>query len=119
LQLRNTGTAHSARTDPLDLDSGPLAIASDNPGEFIVTNDTCANAAVPGHGTCTMDIRFGPSAAGPRAATLSVAPAMAAARRAEAAACARTSPRANPAATAPVNASASCETPYRGGTHFT
>jgi ASPM-SPD-2-Hydin domain-containing protein len=59
-------------TNDGDMDSGPLAIENSNAAEFIVSNDTCANVPVVGHGTCTMDIRFLPSSSGARSASLTV-----------------------------------------------
>lgn len=59
-------------TNDGDLDSGPLAIENTNAAEFIVSNDTCANVPVVGHGTCTMDIRFLPSSGGARSSSLTV-----------------------------------------------
>jgi hypothetical protein len=59
-------------TNDGDLDSGPLTVENTNAAEFIVSNDTCANVPVVGHGTCTMDIRFLPSSSGARSSSLTV-----------------------------------------------
>lgn len=63
-------------TNEGDIESGALAIENTNGAEFIVSNDTCSNASVPGRGTCTMDIRFLPSGAGTRSASLTVSDVM-------------------------------------------
>jgi hypothetical protein len=55
-----------------DIETGALAVENTNGAEFIVSNDACANVSVPGHGTCTMDIRFLPSSGGTRSASLTV-----------------------------------------------
>lgn len=59
-------------TNEGDLATGPLQIQNDNVPEFVVSNDTCSNASVAGHGTCQIDIRFRPSAAGSRTGALAV-----------------------------------------------
>lgn len=60
--LNNTG----------DLPSGALAVVNDNMAEFVVSNDLCNGAVVPGLGSCTLTVRFVPSAVGARTATITV-----------------------------------------------
>lgn len=55
-----------------DLPSGALQVANDNPTEFEQTNDTCSNAQLAGHSSCQMTIRFRPSDAGARTASVVV-----------------------------------------------
>ena len=59
-------------TNEGDLDSGALAVTNTNPTDFLISDDVCNAAAVAGAGTCTMVIRFRPSAGGPRTATITV-----------------------------------------------
>jgi hypothetical protein len=59
-------------TNEGDLDSGALAVTNTAEAEFAISNDTCNAAAVAGGGTCTMDIRFRPTAFGARTATITV-----------------------------------------------
>jgi hypothetical protein len=59
-----------------DLASGPLQVANGDAAEFIVSNDSCSNVSVEGHGTCAMDIRFRPNASGGRTANLDVTDAV-------------------------------------------
>lgn len=60
--LNNTG----------DLASGELVVSNDNPMEFVVLDDGCQGVAVPGGGSCTLTIRFAPSTAGARTASVTV-----------------------------------------------
>ncbi len=41
-------------------------------GDFLKTGDTCTGTAVPKDGTCTITLRFSPSAEGPRSGTLTI-----------------------------------------------
>lgn len=55
-----------------DLPTGTLTVQNDNPTEFTISNDSCADFAVPGRASCQMIIRFRPSAAGNRSARVLV-----------------------------------------------
>jgi hypothetical protein len=55
-----------------DLPTGTLTITNSNGTEFVIRNDSCSNAAVPGRASCQMIIRFRPSAAGNRSARVVV-----------------------------------------------
>jgi hypothetical protein len=57
-------------TNDGDLPSGALQLTNPNLTEFVVSNDTCSGASIPGHGSCSLDIRFLASAIGPRSANL-------------------------------------------------
>jgi virginiamycin B lyase len=65
----------------------PLTVRNDGPGplhvrrvavtgaqhdDFLISSDDCSQATLPVGGSCTVDLRFGPSATGARAATLTV-----------------------------------------------
>jgi len=43
-----------------------------NPGDFVITNDSCTGSAIPTAGACTFDVAFAPTATGPRAATATI-----------------------------------------------
>jgi len=60
--LNNTG----------DLPSSALVVANDNMAEFVIGNDLCNGAVVPGLGSCTLSLRFVPAAVGARTATVTV-----------------------------------------------
>jgi hypothetical protein len=60
--LNNTG----------DLASGALDVQNDNPTEFVVVDDGCKGVEVAGAGSCTLTIRFTPSTAGARTASVTV-----------------------------------------------
>jgi hypothetical protein len=58
--------------------NGPLTVSSvdisgANSGEFAKSSDGCGNQTVPPQGTCSVDVKFTPSAPGTRTATLSFA----------------------------------------------
>jgi hypothetical protein len=55
-----------------DLPTGTLTVQNGNAAEFVIRNDSCSNAAVPGRASCQMIIRFRPSAAGNRSARVVV-----------------------------------------------
>ncbi|WP_448640141.1 choice-of-anchor D domain-containing protein [Geodermatophilus sp. URMC 63] len=64
LTARNTGTT------PIHLDAFPTSGA--NHSEFVVTASTCRNREIPAGGSCSADVVFVPTGAGPRAASLTV-----------------------------------------------
>jgi len=55
-----------------DLASGELVVVNDNPTEFVILNDGCQGVAVAGGASCTLTIRFTPSTAGARTASVTV-----------------------------------------------
>lgn len=57
----------------LTLPAGAVTLAGTDAGRFAVTGDTCSGSAVPGGGTCTIDVTFAPAAAGGASATLRIA----------------------------------------------
>jgi hypothetical protein len=57
-------------TNDGDLPSGPLQLTNTNGTEFVVTSDTCSGANIPGHGSCSMDVRYLPGSIGPRTENL-------------------------------------------------
>jgi len=65
-----TNTA-AAGSQPLVLE---LMIAGANSGDFSLANDTCSGAGIPAGTTasCTVDVRFAPTALGSRSASLSI-----------------------------------------------
>ncbi|MFL5870963.1 MAG: choice-of-anchor D domain-containing protein [Solirubrobacterales bacterium] len=60
--VTNTGTAN--------LSISSVALATGNPGDFGTQNDTCTGATLAPAQTCTIQARFSPTAAGPRATNL-------------------------------------------------
>ena len=69
----NVFTIHNLGAGPLDLTGAPLvAIGGANPGDFVVTVGP-SNDPVAASGTSTFTIRFDPTAAGLRTATVSIA----------------------------------------------
>ncbi len=75
---RQVGTASDSQQATLTNGGGsPLTIAGvtltgAHPGDFAVTFNTCAGSA-PAGGSCVVGVRFAPTAAGDRAATLQIA----------------------------------------------
>lgn len=65
--ITNTATSGS---DSLVLDQ--LAPGGADAGDFTLSNDTCSHASVPPGSSCTVDVSFAPTQAGPRDASLSV-----------------------------------------------
>jgi hypothetical protein len=55
-----------------DLASGELVVENDNETEFVIVDDGCQGVAVPGGASCTLTIRFTPSTAGARTASVTV-----------------------------------------------
>jgi hypothetical protein len=49
-----------------------VLLEGQHPGDFTITGTDCTGANLPPKGTCTIDVRFGPTAAGRRAGTLTV-----------------------------------------------
>ncbi len=62
--VRNTGQG------PLEL--GQAAVSGTDPDDFEITNDNCSYTEVDPDDSCTLDVRFGPSATGSRTATLAI-----------------------------------------------
>jgi hypothetical protein len=62
----NQGT--SDLTIPID----GLSITGLNPGDFVITNDTCSGQTIPSLSSCSVTVIFTPGAAGRRSAQLSV-----------------------------------------------
>jgi len=51
---------------------GTIGKGGSNPGDFTLTGDICSGATVTGGGSCSFAVSFGPTAMGPRSATISV-----------------------------------------------
>jgi hypothetical protein len=51
---------------------GAIGKGGANPGDFTVTGDTCSGATVSAGGSCSFAVSFGPTAMGPRSATIAV-----------------------------------------------
>ncbi len=51
---------------------GRVQVTGGSSDDFLITADTCGGASLPVGAACTIHIRFGPQAFGPRAATLTV-----------------------------------------------
>ena len=83
-----------------------LTVGGTNPGDFMVTFNTCAGN-VPAGGSCVVGLRFAPAAAGNRAATLSIAYSAAGSPQAVALTGTGTTPPARPAPQSVVTASVS------------
>jgi RTX calcium-binding nonapeptide repeat (4 copies) len=64
LTVSNTGTA------PLKISS--VRVSTGDVDEFLISRDTCTNSTLPIDGACVIGVRFGPTASGPRSATLSL-----------------------------------------------
>jgi sugar lactone lactonase YvrE len=64
LTLTNTGHG--------DLNIGRVQATGGNADDFLISYDSCSNNVMLVGATCTIDIRFGPSEAAPRAGTLTV-----------------------------------------------
>jgi Abnormal spindle-like microcephaly-assoc'd, ASPM-SPD-2-Hydin len=62
LTFMNTGTA------PLSINS--VRVTGTNPGDFQLQQNTCSGAQLPGGGSCTVSVRFAPTATGTRSATV-------------------------------------------------
>jgi hypothetical protein len=60
--LMNNGNA--------DLTVSGVTVGGTNPGDFAIGGNTCAAATVTPGNTCTVDVRFAPTATGPRSASL-------------------------------------------------
>ena len=60
ITVTNTGTA--------DLEIGSITLRGDDPGQFSVTEQTCASRSIPPNGTCTVTVRFTPTSAGAKTA---------------------------------------------------
>ncbi len=60
-------------TGILDLDFSSVSLTGANSGDFTKSSDTCGGAAILPNSTCTIEIKFTPSAVGSRSATLSIA----------------------------------------------
>jgi sugar lactone lactonase YvrE len=75
-QARDTLGASRALTvrndGPGALHARRVTVTGANHDDFLISSDDCSQATLPVGGTCTVDLRFGPSAAGARAAALSV-----------------------------------------------
>ena len=73
----NQGTTSPAKTAQVN-NYGPPAsvtsvtVAGANPGDFVITDDTCTGTAIPTAGACTFDVAFAPTAPGPRTATATI-----------------------------------------------
>jgi hypothetical protein len=63
--IRNNGLA--------DMDLGNVTIAGNNAAEFVAETNNCANATIASGHTCTIPVRFTPTATGARTANLVVA----------------------------------------------
>jgi hypothetical protein len=61
-------------TNSGDLTSGPLQalLGGTNADQFTISETNCPQAGLPGHYFCTIGIRFFPTSAGPKAATLNI-----------------------------------------------
>ena len=62
IELSNRGIA--------DLVIEALSITGEDAGHFSISSDACTGSPVPDGGTCTFDLLFSPSSAGPKTATL-------------------------------------------------
>jgi hypothetical protein len=49
-----------------------VLLEGQHPGDFTITDKDCAGANLPPKGTCTIDVRFGPTAAGRRTGMLTI-----------------------------------------------
>lgn len=49
-----------------------VTVAGTNPGDFVLSADDCSDKSVLSSGSCTIDVKFAPSAAGPRNAMLQI-----------------------------------------------
>jgi low-density lipoprotein receptor class B len=61
-----TNTGHGA------LQLSGVTVTGADPDDFLISADGCTGSQLPIGGSCTVDVRFGPVAAGPRAAALAV-----------------------------------------------
>jgi N-acetylneuraminic acid mutarotase len=66
-------TSTLTNTGPVPLDITTVTIAGGGAKDYEVVSDTCHDATIAPGETCTIDVRFTPSANGARAATLTVA----------------------------------------------
>src|SRR5262249_48153470 len=66
--VRNDGTSGAGS----DLMPGAASVSGDNAGDFAITNDACAGKTLAVGQSCTVALRFTPSADGNRSATLDV-----------------------------------------------
>jgi hypothetical protein len=69
----DVATSTLTNTGPVPLVATTVTIAGGSASDYEVVSDTCHGATVAPGGTCTVDVRFTPSANGARAATLTVA----------------------------------------------
>jgi hypothetical protein len=65
--VTNTGPGFDAFINRVSIDG-------DNADDFFATNDNCGRATLRERESCSVDIRFSPSAEGPRTATLKITP---------------------------------------------
>ena len=78
LGARSEGTVGAPRTVTLTSRAdGPTSVRGvrvlgEQRGDFLIADEDCTEAPVPAAGTCTVSVRFAPSAAGPRTGTLRV-----------------------------------------------
>ena len=63
-----TVTLNNPGDRPLDVTS--VSLGGSNPGDFVIVTDHCSGTSVPVGGACTVTVRFRPTAAGTRTATL-------------------------------------------------
>jgi hypothetical protein len=66
IPLTVTNTGHGG------LDIGRVTVIGADPDEFLVSKDACSQSTLAIGASCTIHVRFGPSASGSRSATLSI-----------------------------------------------
>lgn len=73
--IGNTSTAKTITVSNAgagNLNIGVISLGGTNPDQFSKQNDTCSGQTILPSGTCTVDVKFSPTSAGAKSATLSI-----------------------------------------------